>query len=538
MSDGPASRSRRDLLAALVATPLATHALAGRAQTGARGALSSGAPFDYAWLKGEARKLAAQPYAAPDTHVPAALAGLDYDHFQAIHFRPEHALWADRDSPFRITFFHRGYTYRERVDLYEVVAGRARPIDYNPASFDLAKANVDGHALPHDLGFAGFRLLFHTDYSRDFAAFLGASYFRAVGMDYMQFGLSARGLAVDLGSDRGEEFPRFTAFWFERPQPGATTLTLYALMDSKSVTGAYRFDLAPGATLVSDVDAALYPRRAAERWGVAPLTSMFLVGSADRRVSGDWRPQIHDSEGLSMHTGAGGWLWRPLSNPEGVHLYTFADRNPRGFGLMQRDRDFDHYQDDGVFYERRPSAWVAPKGDWGDGGVQLLELPAPDETYDNIVAAWKPATMPAPGGEALYAYRIYWGARTPGVPPLAAVTATRTGLGGIVGHKRTQFSWRFVVEFAGGSLATLGKDTKVVPRIHASRGIVELVSARPLDAIHGVRAMFDVRPTDDSIEPVELSLVLTIDDVPVSETWVDQWVPPAPAERARLLARG
>jgi glucans biosynthesis protein len=320
--------------------------------------------------------------------------------------------------------------------------------------------------------------------------------------------------------------------------PDARALTIYALMDSKSVAGAYRIDLAPGETLITDIDAALYPRQDAERWGVAPLTSMFLTGAADHRVSGDWRRQIHDSEGLAMHTGAGEWLWRPLSNPAGVHLYTFADRGPRGFGLMQRDRDFDHYQDDGVFYERRPSVWVTPKGDWGAGGVQLLELPAPDETWDNIVAAWSPSSMPPPGGEALYSYRLHWGSHTPGAPPLALVAATRTGIGGIVGQPRKTFSWRFVVEFAGGGLATLGKDAKVEPRISAARGVIELPSARPLASINGYRAMFDLKPTDDSIEPIELRLVLTVNGAILTETWIFQWAPPAPDERRRLIERG
>lgn len=527
---------RRQLLEALLVAPFV--AAAGGVMP-ARAASDAVAPvFDYAWLKGEARRRAGMPYVTPDTALPAALAGLDYDRFQSIHFRSDHALWADAGLPFRVQFFHRGYTYREAVRIYEVVDGRAREIEYDPSAFDLAGARVDGAALPHHLGFAGFRLHFHTDFQRDIVAFLGASYFRAVGADTRQYGLSARGLAVDTGSERGEEFPRFTTFWLVRPRPGADLLTLYALLDSPSVTGAYRFDFKPGGTLTTDIDAALYPRKPIERIGVAPLTSMFLVGSADHRVSGDWRPQIHDSDGLAMHTGTGEWLWRPLSNPTGVHLYTFVDENPRGFGLLQRDRSFDHFQDDGVFYDRRPSVWVLPKSGWGRGGVQLLELPAPNETFDNIVAYWMPEGSPQPGQELLYSYRLYWGEDVPAVPPLARVVATRSGLGGVVGLERTVFSWRFVVDFAGGELATLGKDVKVEPVISASRGAIEIPSARPLDAVHGYRAMFDIRPPDSSIEPIDLRLQLTIDGQVVSETWLFEWVPPTPAERQRLLERG
>jgi periplasmic glucans biosynthesis protein len=527
---------RRQLLEALLAAPFVA---AAGAATPARAAGDAAASlFDYAWLKGEARRLSGTRYVAPDTALPPALAGLDYDRFQALRFRPEHALWADAHLPFRVEFFHRGYTYREAVRMYEVADGHARPIEYNPSAFDLEGARVDGSALPHDLGFAGFRLHFHTDFRRDVAAFLGASYFRAVGADTRQYGLSARGLAVDAGSDSGEEFPRFTAFWLERPKPDADLLTVYALLDSPSITGAYRLDFKPGGTLTTDVDVALYPRKPIERIGVAPLTSMFLVGSADHRVSGDWRPQIHDSDGLALHTGAGEWLWRPLSNPVGVHLYTFVDENPRGFGLLQRDRNFDHFQDDGAFYDRRPSVWVSPKSEWGRGGVQLLELPAPNETFDNVVAYWKPEGSPQPGQELLYSYRLYWGEDVPAAPPLARVLATHTGLGGVVGHERKVFSWRFVVDFAGGELTTLGKEAKVEPVISASRGTVEIPSARPLYAVNGYRAIFDIRPPDNSIEPIDLRLQLRIDGQVVSETWLFEWVPPMHSERERLLERG
>lgn len=526
---------RRQLLQALLAAPL-WPGLAGLAY--AQAPAPTAQPFGYAWLKGEARRLAERAYVPPDVALPPSLTGLDYTRFQSIRFKHDHGLWADANLPFRIEYFHRGYSYRERVRIYEVVDGTAREIAYDPAAYDLSGARVDGASLPADLGFAGFRVHFHTNFEGDVAAFLGASYFRAVGSDHRQFGLSARGLAVDTGSERGEEFPRFTSFWFERPAPGAQVLTLYALLDSPSVAGAYRIDLAPGDTLIADVDAAIYPRKSIEHMGVAPLTSMFLVGSADRRVGGDWRPQVHDSDGLAMHTGAGEWLWRPLSNPVGVHLYTYVDQDPRGFGLMQRDRDFDHYQDDGVFYERRPSVWVVPKAAWGRGGVQLLELPAPNETYDNIVVYWMPAKSPEPGQEALYSYRTYWGQRMPATPPVARVVSTRAGLGGIVGHARTAFSWRFVIDFAGGGLATLGRDARVQPVISASRGTIEIPSARPLASIEGYRAIFDIQPPDASIEPIDLRLQLKLDDQVLSETWLYQWVPPPAAERTRLLQVG
>ena len=97
-------------------------------------------------------------------------------------------------------------------------------------------------------GFAGFRVQFATNWKADIAAFLGASYFRAVGDDTRQYGLSARGLAIDTAFARPEEFPRFTAFWFERPSRDAGTLTLYALLDSPSIAGALLSGIPLGST--------------------------------------------------------------------------------------------------------------------------------------------------------------------------------------------------------------------------------------------------------------------------------------------------
>ncbi len=493
------------------------------------------ARFDYAWLKGHARWLAQRSWQAPADHLPAPVAQLDWDRYQAIRFRARHALWADDPLRFRLEFFHLGLFYRTPVRLHEVRDGRAREIAYDAAMFDHAKSGLAHARLPADLGFAGFRIHFHTDWQRDVAAFLGASYFRAVGAQ-MQYGQSARGLAIDCGMGRPEEFPAFTAFWFEHPAPGDGRLVVHALLDSPSVAGAYRFVIAPAATLTMDVDAALYPRRPIERLGVAPLTSMFDYGANDRRTANDWRPQIHDSDGLALWTGAGEWIWRPLTNPAELRFSAFADENPRGFGLLQRDRNFDHYQDDGAFYDRRPSVWVEPRSDWGRGSVQLIELPAADETADNVVACWNPAAPPKPGDELLFAYRLHWGAQMPFGSPLARVAATRTGIGGVVGRPRRHFSWRFVVDFAGGPLGMIGRRAKVEPVIGASRGAIEIPSARPLDPLGGYRAMFDLRPPDDGRAPIELRLHLSADGEAVSETWLYQWTPPGPAERAAMPA--
>ena len=486
--------------------------------------------FDFAWLKGQARSLAAAPYRPPQHKLPAPIAALDWDQYQSIRFRPEHALWADAKLRFQVELFHLGLFFKRPVQMFEVVDGRARQLAYDPAMFDYGKSGLAGARQPADLGFAGFRFKFHLAPQFDIAAFLGASYFRATS-GTRQYGLSARALAVDTGMARDEEFPDFTSFWFERPAPESNTLVVYALLDSPSIAGAYRFAMTPGDTTLMDIDSALYPRKEIERLGIAPGTSMFQTAENDRRKANDWRPEIHDSDGLAMHTGTGEWIWRPLRNPRTLSFNAFADRSPRGFGLLQRDRDFANYQDDGVFYDRRPSLWVEPKGDWGAGAVTLVEIPTNDETFDNIVAFWNPAEKTKPGQELLLGYRLYWGRAAPVQSPLARVVATRTGLGGVVGQKRRYFSWRFAIDFVGGDLALIDPKTPVEAVIGASSGKIEITSARPLGAIDGWRAMFDLVPDANSTDPISLRLFLRVDGQPMTETWLYEWTPPALAER-------
>jgi len=480
--------------------------------------------FSYEWLKGHARYLSGQAYKSHKGELPDSLKNLSWDDYQAITFKPEHALWADQFLPFQIQLFHLGLYFQTPVRIHEVVNGQAREVLYNSDYFQYKGKQPLGN-LPENLGFAGFRLHYHTNIKYDLAAFLGASYFRAVGRD-RQYGLSARGLAINTANPGGEEFPRFAAFWLEKPEQQAHTLRVWALLDSPSVTGAYAFVLDPDTNFVMDVDVALYPRAKLDRVGIAPLTSMYQTGENNHRVDHDWRPEIHDSDGLSMHTGAGEWIWRPLVNPGALRYNSFVDKNPRGFGLLQRDREFDHYQDDGVFYNLRPSLWVEPRNNWGEGHIDLVEIPTADETFDNIVAYWNPQQVMIPGQEYLFAYRLYWGVDAPiDQVPLATVRTTRTGLGGVIGQNHEHFSWRFAVDFAGGMLEMLSENAPVEPVITVSRGGVEITSARPLASIKGYRAMFDLVP-DSSSEPIDITLVLRLDGETLTETWVYQYTPP------------
>jgi glucans biosynthesis protein len=525
-----------DIAGAAPQTPAPTPQPASQSATGGGPAK----PFDYAWLKGQARYLASSPFQTSKEVLPATMGGLSYDQYQSLRFRTDHSLWGDSGLPFRLQFFHVGRGFAQAVHMYEVTDGQAREIVYDPAMFEFDKAGIDPAVMRDHAGFAGFRVQFVTDWKADVAAFLGAAYFRAVGGDTRQYGLSARALAVDTAYPRPEEFPRFTSFWFERPAKGSGSMTMYALMDSPSIAGALRFVIAPGGTLIMDIDSALYPRKAIDRLGIAPLTSMFFYGKNDRRAVNDWRPEIHDSDGLSMWTGAGEWIWRPLTNPAQNRLNSYFDENPRGFGLLQRDRNWDHYQDDGVYYDRRPSLWVEPKagthGGWGKGAVQLFEIPTADETSDNIVAFWNPSDKTKAGEELLFSYRLYWGTRMPYSSPLAQTIATRTGIGGTVGLKRQYYSWHFAVDFAGGELGALAKDANVEAVISTTHGsTTEHVTTHYIDEIKGYRALFDVRPADDSNEPIDMRLYLRIDGRPLTETWIYQWIPPPVKDRKSLL---
>ena len=484
--------------------------------------------FSKQWLRQEAERLSRLPYVPPADNLPAWVKNLDWDAYQSISFRPEYTLWKDDGLPFRIQFFHLGLYYHYPVAIYTVENGEARPVKYSKDMFRYGKG-IEPSAQTGDLGFAGFRGYGFPDFDRDFFSFLGASYFRAVGGS-KQYGLSARGVAVDTGLGASEEFPDFTVFYLERPAKDARTLVIHALLDGPSITGAFTFAITPNQNrrTVMAIETHLFARRAIEQLGIAPLTSMYVHGENDRRVADDFRPEVHDSDGLEMWTGNGEWIWRPLVNPPYVQSNAYLDENPRGYGLLQRDRDFDHYQDDGAYYNKRPSAWVAPTGNWGRGAVQLISIPTADETMDNIVPFWHPAQPVAAGTEMTFAYRLYWGADPPVNCGAGQVVATRLGEGGIPGQKNRIKSRKFVIDFKGGNLNQLTLKDKVEPVISASRGEIVHPAARPLKELGGWRANFDL--VAKGSEPVDLRCYLRGATGALTETWVYHWTPPPQAD--------
>ena len=510
---------------------LAAAASAGAGPTLAQGraALGLGPPsaFSFERLRDLAGRKAAAPY-VPLPRPSQVLAQIDYQAWGEITFDTDHALYAD--GPLPVTFFHLGKYFQDPVKLHAVEAGQAREVVYDQRYFHMP-ANSPAHRLPEDLGFAGFRVQEprggRLDWrSNDWVAFLGASYFRAIGQLY-QYGLSARAVALDtVVSDRPEEFPRFTDVFIERPQAGSDTITVHALLEGPSITGACRLRMTRGAGVVMDIDQTLYLRRPVARFGLAPMTSMYWFSETAKPTAADWRPEVHDSDGLCLWTGQGERIWRPLNNPPRVMVSAFADDNPKGFGLSQRDRVFDHYLD-GVYYERRPTLWVEPKGAWGRGAVQLIEIPTDDEIMDNIVVAWVPEHPPAPGAALDLSYRLHWLADEPYPGPLARCVATRLGRGGQPGQPRPPGQRKFLVEFLGGPLRTIPKGVKPAMVLNASRGRAgdySLIEAVPDGARGHWRVQFDLVGVQGP-EPVELKLQLTVDGKLATETWNFQYHP-------------
>ena len=415
---------RRNLLGAA----LALAATRGRAE---EPGLSLGAarPFSGAALEDRAADLARRAH-SPRPTVPAAWRDLDYDQYRAIWFDGRNALFRDTARPLRVDLFHPGLYFPRPVGIHVVEAGEARRVAFDPAVFDRTDQVPD---LPVDetLGYSGLRLrgeLETPGIFTEYCVFQGASYFRAIGQG-MSYGLSARGLAVDTAAPEGEEFPDFTDFWIEAPAPGAETVTLHALMDGPSVTGAYRFAITPGDVTRMQVRATVFARRDLPRVGVAPLTSMFLYDETNRDRFDDFRPAVHDSDGLLIRNGADEQLWRPLANPRALQVASFLDDSPRGFGLCQRARDLDDFADLEARYHDRPSLWIEPDGAWGPGAVTLVEIPAQREIYDNIVAYWQPEGGLARGGPHRFGYAMAWCERPAGLDPVARVLNTRQGLG-------------------------------------------------------------------------------------------------------------
>ncbi len=477
-------------------------------------------PFDFDLLQARAKTVAARPYAVTPTRAPGWLQAYNYSQYSDIRFNTDHAWWKAGKLPFQLQFYHPGWLFKQPVQMHEVLGANEQLIPFSTGLFNYLDGLAAGR-LPPDLGFAGFRIhyaLNKPEYLDELVSFLGASYFRSLGRG-MHYGLSARGLAVNTGEPGDEEFPRFEEFWVERPAADAKVITVFALLNSPSVTGAYRFVITPGIETVMDVKVVVYLRRSPAVVGLAPLTSMFQHGENTGWSRDDYRPEVHDSDGLLMQNGAGEWIWRDLTNPVRTRTSTFQDKAPRGFGLLQRDRDFIHYDDIVANYHLRPSAWVEPVGDWGAGTIRLLEIPTRDETNDNIVACWVPAKLPALGEPLAYEYRLHWFMDATARPPAGHVASTRQGA--VLDHPERR---RFVVDFAGENLDQYGANLEAVVTVGAGAKLDNGVFVQKIAPLGVWRTAFVLVP-DGSGRPVELRCFLRKDNTVLTETWSHLWNP-------------
>jgi glucans biosynthesis protein len=472
-------------------------------------------PFDAETVTNRARTLASMPY-RPRPQIPASWRNLTYDQYRKIWFDSRNALWEETDRPQRVDVFPPGLYFPQAVMIHVVKDGAAGQLGFDMGVFDTTDKFPDVE-IDDTLGYSGLRLRAELEQAgiyQEYAVFQGASYFRGIGTGEI-YGLSARGLALKTGDPMGEEFPDFTEFWIETPEPDAGTVILHALLDSPSCAGAYRFEITHGPVLEMKVSATLFAREDMRHVGIAPLTSMFLFDDTMRQRFSDFRPAVHDSDGLLIHNGAGEVIWRPLSNPKTLQISAFSDDNPRGFGLCQRKRNFSDFNDLEALYHNRPAVWITPGEDWGPGSVTLVEIPADLEIYDNIVSYWRPATPIRAGERHDMSYTLHWGADPVAPAARVPVRVLNTAMGG-----RPEGGQIIAIDFA--SSKQVPEDlSRIEIILRASAGEVSSGIVQRNPETGGPRLAFTFHAGDASL--AEFRAQLRLDGAPLSEVWLYRW---------------
>lgn len=508
--------SRREVLSSAAALAAASTSSV-RAQTPAalawQAALGEGKPFDAGQLVETARVLARRPMLPPALNdLPDGYGTMGADTFSGIRAVPEAVLWTGENRGFTVEPLHRGHVFTSPVQLFVVEEGQVRRIAYDRTRFDFGRTPPPPGNV--DLGFSGFRVATGLERPFDVAMFQGATFFRSMARG-QNFGAMARGLILRPGETRGEETPYFRAFWIERPTAASGVLVIHALLDSDSLTGAVRMTLRPGDVTLIDVEMTLFARRDIDHIGYGCISGTFLAAPQNRRTFDDVRPAVHEISGAQMLTGAGEWIYRPANNPATLQVSGFMDSNPKGFGLVQRDRDYASFQDDEQRFELRPSVWNEPLGDWGAGAVQLIEIPSESEVNDNVIAYWRPrAPLPA-GSETSVAFRQSWCWLPPERPPLAITSRVRQGRGS-QGRRR-----RYFVDFTGDALADTSIVTSAKPILSATPGAIHNLRLWPYPERKTMRVSFEMDPGNENVS--ELRLVLDSGGQPISETWLNRW---------------
>lgn len=492
---------------------------------------SPAAAFDFNDVAKRARLLAQKPYQKIEEKLPPALQNLDPQKYRNIRMKPELVLWHAAKLPFEVELLPPGEVFTAPVKINEVSSEGVRELRFDSELFDYGDSGVDPRALAQArLGFSGLRIRNSNGKAiDDVLQFQGASYMRGYvrGNTRGQLnGTFARGLALDTALNSGEKFPQFIEFWLERPSPNDRELGIYGLLDSPDMTGAYRFVLRPGSDTVVDVKAQLYLRRQPNKLGIAPLTGMFFFGENQQHPADDYRPEVHGADGLSLQNGDGEWIWRPLSNPKRLLVTAFSLNDPTGFGLVQRDREFSSYEDLGMRYDLRPSVWVEPKGKWGEGHLELVQIPSPNEWNDNIVAFWTPEDPEQEklkGHPLLFEYRLSW-FRDGHRPPHAWVSQTRLGHG--YRNRPENNSVGLVIDFEGPALKGVDASSPI-EAVASCDANGKILSTRSYynEASGGWRLELQVL-RNDPIKPVEMRAYLRKNKTTLSETW-SYILPPA-----------
>jgi glucans biosynthesis protein len=482
--------------------------------------------FNFETVIARAKELADKPFDDASGKLQGDWLTLNYDDYRAVRFKAENALFKGK-SPFEIHFFHSGFIFERMVDIAVVEGDSSTKMKFNPEWFryDFTRAVP---SYPEGMGFAGIRVHYplNTDeYKDELIVFQGSSYFKFLGKG-QKYGLSARGLAVDSGMNSPEEFPFYRQFWLRQPKPSEKTLTIYALLDSLRIAGAYEFQVTPGTNSVVHIRQVLFARADIEKVGIAPLSSMYFYGENKTLLVDDFRPEVHDSDGLLFQTGAGEWVWRPLVNRQWLTNTSFVDHNPRGFGLMQRDREFASYEDVEAYYHQRPSYWIEPTSKWGAGRIELVELPTNTEINDNIVSFWVPEKPIKAGDRVEFSYKVtslkdpaeLMPAKTGRTLQSRVGTVTRPGVDGFDPNGRI-----FVLDFVGEELNAIPANQPVEGVITHSSGKIENVVCHKHEFRDGWRLHFDFHP--DGKTPADFRVYLKLGDKALSETWTYLWTP-------------
>jgi glucans biosynthesis protein len=507
-------------LAGFGAHPACAQSSSGPAGSASAAALAPSSGFDAMAVSDMARALAAKPYRAPSPPPLGNLASISAEEYAAIRARPDANAWAGEQVAFVVEPIHRGFRFAGSLDINFVEAGAERRLEYDPGQFDFG--TLKPPAASARIGYSGMAVHGRAPDGtlREVLRIQDASFLAAVALD-QDWGLVARPLTVRTPDQKAEESPQIRALWIEKPEPASDVLVFHALLDTPSLAAAVRFTLRTGEATIIDTECAVFTRAVIEHFGLATMQATYFLGELEPRANDDVRRAAAEISGLQMLTGKGEWIWRPVTNRRSLQISAFVDHNPRGFGLLQRRRDFSDFEDDDTPWQLRPSLWIEPIGEWRHGEVTLLELPAGSQLNKNIACYWRPRPGLAARAENHFAFRQFWCWRPPDRPDGAVAVEARIGR---IPGTQADGRRRFLIEFRGESLMHPGRLDAVEPQVWTSSGRVANVRVHRTASLGRARVLFDFE--HDANQPlVELRLLLESRGEPISETWLYRWIP-------------